>query len=162
MRASQKGVNMRKLIGLLGACAVASFGFVACTVTSDSSSSGLDGGRSDSSTSGDSATTGETSTTTDGGGDGGSCTVTDPISTDTACNTCVQSNCCEKLNACTASSDCIALDQCVSACFTADGGSGDAGTQCADDCIAAHPASETMFVALDECLGTSCSTACGF
>lgn len=144
--------------------AVASVGFVACTVTTDSSgtSSSSDGGtKSETSTS-----TGDGSTTTgDGGGggdSGGSCVLGADLGS-AACDNCATSKCCAVVNACVDDNDCIELNNCAQACLDADAGSGDAGSAvatCVADCKTAHAASVTKFEASNNCLVTNCSAQC--
>lgn len=153
---------MTKLLGLLGAITVASFGFVACTVTSDSTTSGTDGGSDGSSSSdsgkSDGSSGGDSST---GGDSGGGCELKASFGS-TACDNCAQTNCCDKVNACADSADCIALNTCLVACDGADAGAdaGDAGTACEDTCFAAHSASEQIFIEANSCVASSCSAQC--
>lgn len=154
---------MTKLFGYLGAASVLALcSLAACTVSSTSDVSGIDGGKSDA-TASDSATDAPV-VTKDGGGDGGACKVTGGAA---ACDTCLTNKCCELTVGCEDDADCSALIACVGTCANVDGGpdsgGGDAGSaeqQCVNDCGTAHPASVKKFNDSVSCLSSNCSAQC--
>jgi hypothetical protein len=82
--------------------------------------------------------------------DGGSCGV---LSFREPCQTCVETNCCSLVGLCSNNADCLSLAvDCVGKCTT---------QSCVDDCKIKMPNAVGDFDALDQCLSTSCSDACG-
>jgi hypothetical protein len=149
---------MTKLICAIGALTVASFGFAACTTTTDSTLDTDGGTGSETSTTGDSGgKTDGTTPTTDSGSDGGSCKL-EATSGDKTCDTCVEGSCCAVANACAGDAECLALYACIAACPAADAGA-DAGS-CVADCADVHPNGKAGVKALEDCVDAHCSSQC--
>jgi hypothetical protein len=72
------------------------------------------------------------------------------------CSDCLDACCEAEQVACADDTDCAAIYNCYAVNCTVD----DAGTSCADDCVAANPTGAAKFGALMACGLTSCATQC--
>jgi hypothetical protein len=88
-----------------------------------------------------------------------------------ACNSCLSASCCAQDNSCAANPACLAFDACEAKCAEAGDASvpleagSDAGLDagvvaCMDECAVTYPVGSSLLSALDECLETTCASAC--
>ena len=151
---------MTKLICAIGALAVASFGFAACTTSTDNDLGNDGGAGSETSTGNDGSTKTDGTTPTTDAGDGGSCKLVG-TSGDKTCDTCVEGSCCAIANSCVNDAECLALYTCIGACPAAGDGGADAGTvACVADCADVHPNGKAGVKALEDCVDAHCSKEC--
>jgi hypothetical protein len=94
-------------------------------------------------------TTAPTSTTTGGG----TCATTTLSFTDQVCGGCAEDACCYELQGCDGSFECLDFLACLQGCTT---------TTCEDACFSDYPTGSSEFLALDDCMATSCAVECGF
>jgi hypothetical protein len=74
-----------------------------------------------------------------------------------ACDTCQMQQCCAQITACANDAACAAAYNCSNVCANADGGTTDA---CFNACADGAGASKAMFLAQDDCVGTTCAASC--
>jgi hypothetical protein len=88
------------------------------------------------------------------GGTGGSTTgPCAPVSTDTACDTCMEQTCCPQLTACVNQTSCVNLATCLNNCSSGN-------TTCINSCASSNSAGVTTLTTFDTCVTTSCSSSC--
>jgi hypothetical protein len=92
-----------------------------------------------------------------GGGSGGSGGSTTgpcaPVSTDTACDTCMERTCCPQLTACANQTSCVSLATCLNNCSSGN-------TTCISSCASSNSTGVTTLTNFDTCVTTSCSSSC--
>jgi hypothetical protein len=88
-----------------------------------------------------------------GGGGGSTTSPCAPVSTDTACDTCMERTCCPQLTACANQTSCVSLATCLNNCSSGN-------TTCISSCASSNSTGVTTLTNFDTCVTTSCSSSC--
>jgi hypothetical protein len=76
-----------------------------------------------------------------------------PVSTDTACDTCMEQACCSQLTACANQTSCENLASCINNCASGN-------TTCMNSCDSSYSSGLSTLTSLFTCVEDSCSASC--